>query len=60
MPGCHERVNGCKRHLLLNIIFIMRSSDEVNIQGFGETHPLLVTGAGVREPQNRRVEIVIR
>jgi OmpA-OmpF porin, OOP family len=32
----------------------------ISTQGFGETHPLLVTGAGVREPQNRRVEIVIR
>jgi outer membrane protein OmpA-like peptidoglycan-associated protein len=29
-------------------------------QGFGETHLLVPTGAGVREPQNRRVEIVIR
>jgi OmpA-OmpF porin, OOP family len=32
----------------------------ITIQGFGETHPLVPTGAGVREPQNRRVEIVIR
>ena len=32
----------------------------INIQGFGETHPLVPTGAGVREPQNRRVEIIIR
>ncbi len=29
-------------------------------QGFGETHLLVPTGAGVREPQNRRVEIIIR
>jgi OmpA-OmpF porin, OOP family len=29
-------------------------------QGFGETHLLVPTGPGVREPQNRRVEIVIR
>ena len=28
-------------------------------QGFGETHLLVQTGPGVREPQNRRVEIVI-
>jgi hypothetical protein len=27
---------------------------------FGETHLLVPTGAGVREPQNRRVEIIIR
>jgi len=28
-------------------------------QGFGETHLLVPTGQGVREPQNRRVEIII-
>jgi OmpA-OmpF porin, OOP family len=28
-------------------------------QGFGETHLLVPTGSGVREPQNRRVEIII-
>jgi outer membrane protein OmpA-like peptidoglycan-associated protein len=32
----------------------------INIQGFGETHLLVPTAAGVREPQNRRVEIIIR
>ncbi|MEA2726732.1 MAG: OmpA-OmpF porin, family [Acetobacteraceae bacterium] len=32
----------------------------ITIQGFGETHLLVPTGAGVREPQNRRVEIIIR
>jgi len=32
----------------------------ITIQGFGETHPLVPTGAGVREPQNRRVEIILR
>jgi outer membrane protein OmpA-like peptidoglycan-associated protein len=32
----------------------------ISIQGFGETHLLVPTGPGVREPQNRRVEIVIR
>jgi OmpA-OmpF porin, OOP family len=31
----------------------------IAIQGFGETNPLVPTGANVREPQNRRVEIVI-
>jgi OOP family OmpA-OmpF porin len=31
----------------------------IGVQGFGETHPLVPTGAGVREPQNRRVEIII-
>jgi len=32
----------------------------ITIQGFGETHLLVATGPGVREPQNRRVEIIIR
>jgi outer membrane protein OmpA-like peptidoglycan-associated protein len=32
----------------------------IGIQGFGETKLLVPTGPGVREPQNRRVEIIIR
>jgi OOP family OmpA-OmpF porin len=32
----------------------------ISIQGFGETHLLVATGPGVREPQNRRVEIIIK
>ncbi len=32
----------------------------IAIRGFGETHLLVPTGPGVREPQNRRVEIIIR
>lgn len=32
----------------------------ITIQGFGETHLLVPTGNGVREPQNRRVEIIIK
>ena len=32
----------------------------ITIQGFGDTHLLVPTGPGVREPQNRRVEIIIR
>jgi outer membrane protein OmpA-like peptidoglycan-associated protein len=32
----------------------------ITIQGFGETNPLVPTGPNVREPQNRRVEIIIR
>jgi OOP family OmpA-OmpF porin len=32
----------------------------ISIRGFGETHLLVPTGPGVREPQNRRVEIIIR
>ena len=32
---------------------------EIMIHGFGETHPLVPTAQGVREPQNRRVEIIL-
>ena len=32
----------------------------INVQGFGDTRLLVPTAAGVREPQNRRVEIVLR
>jgi len=34
--------------------------EAISIQGFGDTHLLVPTGPGVREPQNRRVEIIIR
>ncbi|MCQ9156246.1 OmpA family protein [Acidomonas methanolica] len=32
----------------------------ITTQGFGETHPLVVTGPDTREPQNRRVEIILK
>jgi len=32
---------------------------EIVIRGFGETNPLVPTAKGVREPQNRRVEILL-
>ena len=35
-------------------------ASEIETQGFGETHLLVPTGPGVREPQNRRVEIVLQ
>jgi OmpA-OmpF porin, OOP family len=31
----------------------------ITVQGFGDTRPLVPTGPGVREPQNRRVEIIL-
>ncbi len=34
--------------------------NEITIQGFGFDRPLVPTAFGVREPQNRRVEIVLR
>ena len=32
----------------------------ISIQGFGETRLLVPTAQGVREPQNRRVEIILQ
>ena len=32
----------------------------ITTQGFGFSRPLISTGPGVREPQNRRVEIILR
>lgn len=34
-------------------------ADVIGIMGYGDTHLLVPTGPGVREPQNRRVEIII-
>jgi outer membrane protein OmpA-like peptidoglycan-associated protein len=35
------------------------ASSEISIHGFGESNPLVPTAPGVREPQNRRVEIIL-
>jgi outer membrane protein OmpA-like peptidoglycan-associated protein/outer membrane protein W len=36
------------------------SEGEISIHGFGESNPLVPTAPGVREPQNRRVEIILK
>jgi outer membrane protein OmpA-like peptidoglycan-associated protein len=36
------------------------SRNEISVSAFGESRPLVPTADGVREPQNRRVEIVLR
>ena len=36
------------------------AAGEIFIHGFGEADPLVPTAPGVREPQNRRVEIVLK
>ena len=33
---------------------------EIGIHGYGESNPLVPTAKGVREPQNRRVEIILK
>jgi outer membrane protein OmpA-like peptidoglycan-associated protein len=35
-------------------------SGSIDIQAFGDTRPLIQTAPGVREPQNRRVAIILR
>jgi OOP family OmpA-OmpF porin len=35
------------------------AKNEIAIHGYGESSPLVPTAKGVREPQNRRVEIVL-
>jgi OmpA-OmpF porin, OOP family len=34
--------------------------ERISMSGYGETRPLVPTRDGVREPQNRRVEVVMR
>jgi outer membrane protein OmpA-like peptidoglycan-associated protein len=36
------------------------SRGEISIHGYGESNPLVQTAKGVREPQNRRVEIILK
>jgi iron complex outermembrane receptor protein len=36
------------------------AASEIAIHGYGESNPLVPTAPGVREPQNRRVEIVLK
>ena len=36
------------------------AAGEITIHGFGESNPLVPTAKGVREPQNRRVEIILK
>jgi OOP family OmpA-OmpF porin len=36
------------------------AKSEISIHGYGESNPLVPTAKGVREPQNRRVEIILK
>ncbi|MBV9248046.1 MAG: OmpA family protein, partial [Acetobacteraceae bacterium] len=51
-----RRANAVKAELMRDGV----PESAITTQGFGETHLLVPTGPGVREPQNRRVEIIIR
>jgi hypothetical protein len=50
-----RRANSVKNELVRQGV----PADAIAVVGRGEANPLVATGDGVREPQNRRVEIVI-
>jgi hypothetical protein len=50
-----RRANAVKNQLVTEGV----PAPAINVIGRGEANPLVATGDGVREPQNRRVEIVI-
>ncbi len=50
-----RRANAVKAELIKDGV----PQNAITTQGFGDTHLLVPTGPGVREPQNRRVEIII-
>ena len=51
-----RRANAVKAELIRDGV----PENAISAQGFGDTHLLVPTGPSVREPQNRRVEIIIR
>jgi OOP family OmpA-OmpF porin len=51
-----RRANAVKAELIKDGV----PANAITAQGFGDTHLLVPTGPNVREPQNRRVEIIIR
>jgi hypothetical protein len=50
-----RRANAVKNELVRDGV----PADAISVVGRGEANPLVATGDGVREPQNRRVEIVM-
>ena len=50
-----RRANAVKAELVRDGV----PANIITTQGFGDTHLLVPTGPGVREPQNRRVEIIL-
>ena len=51
-----RRANAVKAELIKDGV----PEGAITAKGFGDTVLLVATGPGVREPQNRRVEIIIR
>ena len=50
-----RRANAVKAELIKDGV----PQNAITVQGFGDTHLLVPTGPNVREPQNRRVEIIL-
>ncbi|WP_048859361.1 OmpA family protein, partial [Novacetimonas hansenii] len=50
-----RRANSVKAELIRDGV----PANAIDIQGYGEAHPLVPTGPDTREPQNRRVEIIL-
>jgi outer membrane protein OmpA-like peptidoglycan-associated protein/opacity protein-like surface antigen len=50
------RANAVKAQLIADGV----PAGEIVVVGYGDTHLLVPTAAGVREPQNRRVEIILK
>ena len=50
-----RRASAVKAELIRNGV----PANVISIQGYGDTDLLVATGPGVREPQNRRVEIIL-
>ncbi|GBQ29292.1 OmpA family protein [Gluconacetobacter azotocaptans] len=50
-----RRANSVKAELIRDGV----PANAIDIHGYGEQHPLVPTGPNTREPQNRRVEIIL-
>ncbi|QNT79563.1 OmpA family protein [Entomobacter blattae] len=50
-----RRAQSVKAELIRNGV----PASAIDIHGYGESHPLVPTGPNTREPQNRRVEIIL-
>ncbi|MDF7675123.1 OmpA family protein [Acetobacteraceae bacterium ESL0709] len=51
-----RRANSVKAELIRDGV----PATAIDIHGYGEAHPLVATGPNTREPQNRRVEIILK
>lgn len=58
--GANRRVSLARANLIRDALITRGvAADSITVEGHGEQQPLIATEDGVREPQNRRVEIRI-